>query len=255
MKRYRWNQNGLAGNLFIGSNPSKIALALPGLPYVPGAQDYFLELIDCGYSVIQPQYIGTYDSTGTFSPDSAICTVRSTIDELAQGIYDARSQNIMISGKLDLVVAHSFGTWTAVNSLHSFSTSTPIVLLSPFFAMGRQKTDMGITIDLSDQVNYIARALPLTFRLSSPNEWLSFFNDGDYPPPMESMFANKLIICAVGSEDSAFNVEQMEEVLFKQFSKLANSFIFRVASGVGHNATEVFRSSHVMEVLRNYGKA
>src|SRR5680860_100370 len=114
MTRYRWRSRGVAGNVFDQGDGFPIALVLPGLPYVPGSSEYIERLAE-EFCVVQPQYAGTYDSEGEFTPSSAIRTVTDTIDRLEEGLFDARSERLIARGCPEILVAQSFGTWVALN--------------------------------------------------------------------------------------------------------------------------------------------
>lgn len=250
MKRYRWNQNGLAGNIFTGNSFSRIMLVAPGLPYVPGAQPYFTDLIDRGYLIVQPQYIGTYDSGGKFSPAEAIRTVRCTVDEIKTGIYDTKSGALLVTGDVDAAIGHSFGSWVLLNSMADLVSCSTIILLSPFLAMGKYQSEVGVSCDLSKQVSYISTALPYTFRLSSTVEWEKFFGNGDFPLPSDFGPGGGRILFAVGMDDKAFDIDILKRKISSLAEKIPSSdTLFFSVEGVGHDATQVFQGCSLINLL------
>ena len=53
----------------------KTAVVVPGIPYVTDQEAITPFLVEMGYGVFQPQYLGTFDSDGKFTPESAIETL------------------------------------------------------------------------------------------------------------------------------------------------------------------------------------
>lgn len=250
MKRYRWNQNGLAGNIFMGDSFGAIVLASPGLPYVPGAQPYFTDLIDRGYLIVQPQYIGTYDSEGKFSPAGAIRTVRRAVEEIKTGIYDTKSGDLLVAGDIDVAIGHSFGSWVLLNSMANLVSCSTIILLSPFLAMGKYQSEVGVSCDLSKQVSYISAALPYTFRLSSTVEWEEFFGNGDFPLPSDFGPGGGRIIFAAGMDDQAFDIDILKHKISLLAEKIPSSdTLFFPVEGAGHDATQVFHGCSLINLL------
>ena len=251
MKRYRWNQAGLAGNAFLSGHEDRIALVLPGLPYVPGEQPYFKDLQDAGYAVVQPQYHGTYDSSREFSPHTAVASVRTAIEAVRHGLVDARSMKKIVTGAISLFVGHSFGSWVLYNSVDELPPGSAAVLLAPFLAMGRFRDQAGVLADMSGQVEYITRALPYSFRISDTGAWHDFFGDGDFPFATSDRHDRVPTILAVGAQDGALDPQQLR-VAANRFATTSGTRIIetRVVPDAGHGAGSLFRGAGILGLVR-----
>ena len=133
----RVNLNGVMCNYSLNqdSKSKGIAIHLPGLPNlpipIPGITQFLVEL---GYEVIQPHYIGTYDSAGYFEPLQSHFVVDEILNALSQNKewQDLRNgATISITGTFKVLSCHSFGTFVGVRALLS-SNYTPAHAL--FFA-------------------------------------------------------------------------------------------------------------------------
>ncbi len=68
MEGVRVRFRGIGGSFFGAERPRGIAINLPGMPARVHATPIVPLMIECGYSVLQLQYFGTYDSQGNFDP-------------------------------------------------------------------------------------------------------------------------------------------------------------------------------------------
>src|SRR5690348_13378794 len=83
MNRYRFRTSDeVAGHVYSSDDARRLDRAArrlvvfcPGLPYVPDREFVTTRFVEAGFDVIQIQYVGTYDSAGTFSPQSAVTSV------------------------------------------------------------------------------------------------------------------------------------------------------------------------------------
>lgn len=250
MKRYRWNQAGLAGNAFLSGHEDRVAVVLPGLPYVPGEQPYFKDLQDAGYAVVQPQYHGTYDSSREFSPHTAVATVHTAIEAVRHGLVDARSMRRIVTGEISLFVGHSFGSWVLYNSIDELPAGSAAVLLAPFLAMGRFRDQAGVLADMSGQVEYITRALPYSFRISDSREWHDFFGDGDFPFATSDRQDKIPTILAVGDQDETLDPHRLHAAA-NRFATTSGTRIVEtsVVPDAGHGAGSLFRGAGILGLL------
>ncbi len=95
-KKFRFIENGLAGDLFYPDPSRKITaksagLYLFGLPSFIGQNEVTYALTANGVISCQPHYLGTFDSEGQFSPQSVIETCIKV-----QEIFDSGSVFVAI---------------------------------------------------------------------------------------------------------------------------------------------------------------
>ena len=89
MKRFRIIENGLCIELYrpvVPNRDERLAVYFYGFPGSSGKTEPVVKLVDAGYTVIQPHYRGTYDSTGEFSPSTAMGTLREIADIIQKGV-------------------------------------------------------------------------------------------------------------------------------------------------------------------------
>jgi hypothetical protein len=182
MNKARIRIDGLAALVYWpdGAGFSKTALIAPGLPY-DLAQDRIVPVLTAsGFGVIQPQYIGTYDSDGFFTPQGCIETLLRFERLIAthDRLYDIRGERYFnIGPRVDVLSAHSFGTYSAVGALLRGLRPSLTILMSPMFEFGAKRAEVGLQLDVRKHVRHIANALPLTFRMKTVAEWEDFFLD------------------------------------------------------------------------------
>jgi hypothetical protein len=218
----------------------RIAAVLPGLPYVPGLQECGGFLYSLGYDVVQPQYSGTYDSDGAFSPQSAIQSVTRLRGVLSKGsVTDFRGGGtVTVEGGVEVAAAHSFGTWVLASALVSGFRPRAALLLSPFLGVGDQLREAGARADLSGQPDHIHGALPLTFRLASVTEWRAFFTDGSFSFGDAAGGGSTRLIGVTGGEDPGLEPERTRRRFrwfVEKYAEACADSEFHIVPNAGHD--------------------
>lgn len=227
------------------SAPAPTALVAPGLPYTPSAGGMVERLHQQGFNAFQWQYPGTFDSAGSFSPQSAVQSLNLANELLKQpSVFDLRSSTpvSLSTDGIQLLAGHSFGTWVITQALARGDVPVSSALLfSPFFDVGRNLYQAGVRADLSGQAIHIAEALPLTFRMSSLAEWKAFFGDGLFPwPPVVAKEPHPnptRLYVSTGADDSALDPTAVETVMHSwldRYRGLVTLEDWAVVEGVGH---------------------
>lgn len=214
MNKARIRVNNIAALVFWndGDGFDRTAVVLPGVPYETSQDPLTPLLLSSGFGVIQPQYIGTFDSKGELSPDSCIETVFQIRNVIAQHetLYDLRGErSFRIGHSMDLLTGHSFGSFVAMGSILRGIGADRSLLLSPMFEFGIDRERAGIRLDMERHVRHIAAALPLTFRLKSERLWRKFFISERrfHPEPRKTscQHRTKLLVIA-GDDDPSLEV-------------------------------------------------
>lgn len=231
MQKARTRRNGLAclGFWPNGREFSKTALFFDGMPYVPTITPMTEYLVDRGYGVIQPQYIGTFDSDGQFTPQSAVDTVFEVDRQLKDSPwYNYRNETeFRVSGEVDVAVAHSYGTNVLFSALLRGFRPRIMILKSPFFLFGSNAGEAGQRGDFSGHVRQMIGALPLTFRFGSNEEWFDYFvNKPQAHPDPETVLAGKRtkLLCVVGDKDGDIDPEISRAYIEKAAERYSQAF-------------------------------
>lgn len=208
MQKARTRRNGLAclGFWPSGAAFDKTALFFDGMPYVPAITPMTQYLVDRGYGVLQPQYMGTFDSDGKLTPQSAVDTVFEVTRQLKENPwYNYRSEaEFRVAEDVDLAVAHSYGTNVLFSALLQGFRPRVMILKSPFFLFGSNAAEAGQRGDFTGHVRQMIDALPLTFRFESNDEWFDYFvNSPQVHPAPEAVSAGTRtkLLCVVGDND------------------------------------------------------
>lgn len=152
-------------------NSTKVAIHLAGLPNAPNPIPGITEfLLDCGFSILQPHYPGSYDSGGTFDPYGAYRCVFEWADGLSNGtVVDIKSGETVGPADVDLLSCHSYGTFTGMTALRRGFSPRFAVFFTTSFAYGKAGYAFGQIGDRSEDARWVVEGFPLTFRPQSPS--------------------------------------------------------------------------------------
>lgn len=219
MEKARTRDAGLATQVYWPSEEgfAHAAAFFAGLPYVTDVEPTTEVLVDLGFGVFQPQYRGTYDSDGLFSPNSAIDTAFDLRDLLAAGkpIRDLREErDIEVPSRISVTAAHSFGTNVLLQAILRGLEPDVAILLSPFFEFGADGEKAGAKVDMPKHVRHIRQALPLTIRMESAEIWERFFykEKQSFPAPDAAQASRPTkLLCVVGEGDPGIDAAKSRE--------------------------------------------
>lgn len=254
--RIRFREGGLAGHLYINRSPdataSALAIMCPGLPYEPAEEAITPSLTAAGFDVIQLQYAGTYDSDGLFSPNAALATVSELCNSLNRSRSLVNRKNgisIDVAARPTLLVGHSFGSWVAARALEHVDVPR-CVLIAPSLGYGRDAHYAGLAVDVSHQADYVAAALPYTFRLESLDEWRHFFTDaGGTMWRPERMTSDTKIWPVLGTNDDGYDRNRIRSLI--EELRRRHSFIepLTLIPHVGHDLGDVAATAEWRNLL------
>ena len=140
------------------------ALFLNGFPGAIGPLPGVLAALERGWEVIFPQYPGTYDSGGEFSPGNASRALAAML----------RSPSF--TGKLikapTIAIAHSFGALILVDLIRQYPQLPikKVLLLAPVISY-QLNPDLGIREELLPHLEGVIKSHPMTYRIGNMTDW------------------------------------------------------------------------------------
>lgn len=254
----RIRTNGIAGLVFWDERPGfdKTAVIAPGLPYAPTVETIAPLLTATGYGVVQPQYHGSFDSDGSFTPIGCIQSLRdveSIIFSNAE-LRDLRGdRQFAIGNSVDLIAAHSFGTYAAIGAILRGMDTKLAVMFSPMFEYGIRSFDVGLKVDLRKHVSHIAAALPLTFRMESESDWRHFFLEESefHPRSVPARSERVKVLCVVGDSDPSIDVDRSRRYIesFARSYESSLEFLEYKIVKKGNHSIETLLTDEVKELI------
>ena len=181
MKLYRARVR--SGKVFISfaysdlSKPIKVIILAYGLPGSPSntSDEFVRRFVRCGFVVAIPEYIGTFDSYGKFTPESSVDTILGTIKLFKKGgAKDLLTMDTLHwKAKEIVLVGGSFGASVALVAGAKSKLIKKIVSLAA-------PTNYGAHTDpdeesVIDDYHVLKRAFPFTWRLTSKKVWTDLY--------------------------------------------------------------------------------
>jgi len=174
-----------------GDNCSTGAIHLPGLPNSPFPIPGITEFLAERFFLLQPHYLGTYDSEGEFDPRSSNSIINFWMEKSGESCRDlASGRMVKIPDSWNVISSHSFGTYVLMSRVFSGSINANLLLFfAPMFSYGDKAKEFGIKLNLADHARFVESAFPLTFRVPHPNLLADFFAAS---PSLEVHGSNKV---------------------------------------------------------------
>ncbi|MBF4996680.1 hypothetical protein IRT45_05865 [Nocardia sp. BSTN01] len=212
MKSLKIKQASYSAELFLpDTEPSSTYLYAAGFPYSIGKNSAISWLCSMGVAVFFPQAPGTYDSDGKFCPSShAELLLRAATDINSNALTNARTGGAL-EGSVPAVrgiVAHSYGTIAALDFVKAYESVEVAILFAPILGYCKDHYGYGVREDLGEQISYVQRTRPHTFRLASRQVILEQSMRCARDISDSRTFRNAFdIVGVVGDKDSTFDVE------------------------------------------------
>lgn len=261
MKKVAFRMDGISGEMYSASaNGTKpICLYLSGLPGSTGRNAGTFFFANKGFAVLQPQYMGTYDSDGAFTPSNTFDSVRKLNEIVNRGvIVDVKNnREIEMASAISVVFAHSFGCYVALRTLGSLPQVILTVLFAPTIGFGQR---YGSFADPIVQIDYLKRGRPYTYRLGPRDEWQEHFQKDLTAKARDNRLIgkhNSQILAIVGGNDKNFDPRYISELIkedgIKDGRRVADCLI--VENG-DHDIESLLTPSverHIMNLLYGAG--
>lgn len=211
MKRYKTIIDGILIDVFKSKKhePKYTAIYLYGFPGSNGSNLFIEYLVDKGFIVFQPNYPGTFDSDGKHSPLNSISFMENVSNIIQDGKFSEIKSNKTINfpPRLDLLSGSSFGCFVALRCTHYFEKINSLILFSPVLTFSTSgEHDCGFFEDGSENVDYVAKSRPFTYRLLDKREWLDLYN-GKFDLVVNKGNVNK-VFSVIGENDGCFSIDK-----------------------------------------------
>ena len=261
MARYKITFGDLLVDVYEKSvgQSSRSALFLPGFPATI-AENFVTKLLNqMGYCVFFPQYPGTYDSGGSFTPRASIEATKTIVTGVSKGeVENLKNQKtVTVPSKISLVVGYSFGAYIAARSLPDLPDVNSFLAMSPAFSYGPSTPDMGFSEEGMKFLSYVERTRPLTYRLGDGEEWRDFYNGKQNSLQSAKQGSDFEMLVVAGEQDSSIDASVLETGLPDFFKRLGgepgNSTLLTVADG-GHSISTL-ESDNTENAIRHLLKA
>jgi hypothetical protein len=218
-KKFRFIENGLAGDVFYSSQmatpPRAAGLFLYGIPSFIGQNEVTYAMLSSNLVAFHPHYFGTYDSIGQYSPETVVTTCAAVQKIFSRGqVTQTTKQNDPYPlPPLKLCVGHSFGALAALRGIRSLTDVTTLILLAPTVSYRKNNPNFGNTADGFAILDSIEQCYPYTYRLAPRHDWAQLMA-GDDPLPAPSPHPSLTKVIAVaGSEDKYLNIPALQQNL------------------------------------------
>lgn len=237
--RYRLKKNGIVYELIEPTkdkNLKKGIIVFSGLPNQPRNDDFGDNLASEGYYVLQPRYIGNWESYGKFSLKNCIKTVVEAEKLFSGG--EAKecwgNKEIKWDIKEIYLLSSSFGSSIVLSALSKIKTKK-IICLCPLTNLYKHHSEKDLEEqDLKGLGKFIQRGFENAFRGFDLKEWALFIKGESEVNPFKYLkqIKNKKILLLHGNKDNVVNISRTSEYYNK--IKNDNEVEFKVYPGIGH---------------------
>ncbi|MVA95653.1 alpha/beta fold hydrolase [Nitratireductor sp. CAU 1489] len=227
--------NGMVVDSFdVDKSPSNgVVVFLNGFPGAIGPLPAVLSGLGNGYTVIAPQYPGTYDSSGEHTLIGTATALVELFDWIADQKMDSSTDGIR-------VIAHSFGAFHLLNAMRKKHQKhiSKILLLAPILNYATEP-DAGIREELLPHLKDVIESRPHTYRVGAMNEW-EMAARGEPLFDLAANWSGKVFI-GFGTEDDTFDPEVFERNSAATIERLigCRNTVVQSVAGAGHGMHEI----------------
>lgn len=236
---YRIKFKNIISELMIPETPNGTAIVfLPGLPSKPGANKVTEHLFNNGYTIFQPFYSGSFDSSGDFTPTNCIKDVKTFLTmakqkQFREFYYD---KLIKTETKQIVLIGTSFGTSIAIAA--NPKNIYKMILLSPILVYDQDIINkLDIKFDFLSQMigllSLLKNTFPFSYRIRNFNVWTKFlFKDSVKGSAYHNL--NKISVPTLlvhGNKDKSLPYQLTETVL----AQTKNTHLKLESPLVGHS--------------------
>lgn len=227
MKIYalRFNHEGILMDMFFSdlSKPQNVIILAYGMPGLPVQKDtpFVMKAVEEGFTVVAPNYIGTFDSYGKFDIENAVTTIVKTAEFVSKGEGKNMLKDSVVNWKTKSItlLGWSFGGSVVLVAGAKSKYVNKIVAIST-------PTDYRTHAKLYEEENLeglskmMSLLYPNTWRIESNDAWSKFLegkldlNAIDHITELDT----KEILLIHGLNDTVANSKRSES-LYKELSK------------------------------------
>lgn len=210
-------------------------IIFPGMPNQPRSENSDA-LASEGFYVLEPRYIGSWESYGKFNIDNCIKTIILAEKLFQKGFATECWSNKKIEWEINeiTILSSSFGSSVVLSIAHKLDTRR-FVCLAPLTNLNKHNKTEGIEEqDLKQVGRFIKRGFENAFREFDLSDWDRFVEGGSNANPikMAELLKNKKMFLAHGKEDSAVHYSRTQEYYDK--IKDRNEVKLKFYEGIGH---------------------
>lgn len=236
------------------SRPRKFIVLAYGLPDVPPhyKDPVIIKLVEAGFVVVVPQYIGTFDSQGRFTIENMAKTVLQTIELIKKGKAKelfGLTEKTWKSREIILIGGSFGGSVVLVAGAKSRDVKKIVAIAPPTDWRTHGKTRYAEE-DLMEDYYILKRVYPFTWRLPSKKYWTKFcegkvdLNAVDYISKLKS----KKLLLIHGLKDDSVSAERSKN-LYEEIGKAKKKLL--LLKNEGHFGHGILRKKRVLDdVLR-----
>lgn len=232
----------IIGNLYVPSqkNNNRIGLVwLPGLPNHPIVEDMGTPLADLGFTVLNARYPGSWQSYGSFGPESSLEGALLGIELLSKGETQDLPSQKDIFWDIDhiVLVGNSYGGAITMSALGVSDLVDAAVAFCPLLEPSEQNQDKELPeSDLSSIYPFLKRCHENVFRHLDEEEWANFIEGNHKCNPQKYIHEvkDKPILLLHGHEDKSirsYHTENFYQTLKEAGAEKAMA-VFK--EGIGH---------------------
>ncbi len=219
-----------------GKNLQIGIIVFSGLPNQPRNEDFGDDLAAEGFYVLQPRYIGNWESYGQFTLGNCIKTVLDSETFFLKGNAKELWAQKGIHWRINTIflLSSSFGSSVVLSALPKIKSKN-IICLCPLTNLNKHHSDSSIKEqDLSTLGGFIQRGFENAFRGFNQKEWAQFIQGNSEVNPIRhaAKVIGKNILLIHGTEDDTVNISRTEE--YYQKIKNKNKTLFKKYPGIGH---------------------
>ena len=221
-------------------NLKKGIILFPGMPNQPRNEDSDTFASE-GFYVLEPRYIGSWESYGEFNMDNCIKTVVEAEKLFQRGFANECWSNKKIKWDIEeiIVLSSSFGSSIVLSIAHELKTKK-FVCLAPLTNLKKHNKDKKIEEqDLRQLGLFIKRGFENAFRGFNLSDWNIFIQGKSKANPIgvTDLLKDKNIFLAHGKKDSVIHYSRTQEY----FDNFLDKQIFALfLDGVGLSSPTEF---------------
>ncbi len=181
MLAYRINYKKTVAEIYVPEKHNDITVIhLPGLPGLVTKNEITFALVRAGCVVFHPQYSGSFDSAGSFSPKQCLQDVKKFIVMAREKSFSEEyfHKKLTIKTKKIVLLGSSYGSSIAALSVR-LSGISGIVLLSPVLTYNqalitKEVSKFDFHAQMMELINLLQRTFPYTYRIKNKNLLIQF---------------------------------------------------------------------------------
>jgi len=195
-------------------NLKKGIILFPGMPNQPRNEDSDTFASE-GFYVLEPRYIGSWESYGEFNINNCIKTVIEAEKLFQKGFAIECWENKKLKWDINeiIIVSSSFGSSIVLSIAHELKTKK-YVCLAPLTNLKKHNKDKKIEEqDLKQLGLFIKRGFENAFRGFNLSDWSKFIHGKSKASPIDvaDLLKNKNIFLAHGKKDSVIHYSRTQE--------------------------------------------